>query len=589
MLTKYIYEASCELQNLVHRMKIKNIIALLSALSISFGTTVSNAAGHENPSIVETAQAAGTFNTLLAAAEAAGIVDWIDNAVPKTLFAPTDDAFAALPEGTVESLLLPENKEQLTQILRYHFVDGEVRSTDLANGYVETLARAGLKITLGSGVALNDSTFVTTADIEAKNGVIHIIDAVLLPPSDSIVDIAVATPDLSTLVAALQAANLVDAVAAGRPLTVLAPTNAAFAALPEGVLDSLLLPENVDQLTDILLYHVAPRSVYSNNLANGPIGMLNGDAVTVDVSGPSFDFNGGSASPALVDIVANNGVVHVIDTVLLPRSTTLVDLVVGDPQFSTLLAAVQAAGLADTLATIQGATVFAPTNDAFAALPAGLLDFLLLPENAEMLKNVILYHVLPQTVYAGTLRTDVYPTAAGPILGVDTSSGVVINGGPTVVAADVLAGNGVVHAVDQVILTPLNIPGVLTADPKYSTLVAAVTAAGLVDTLSGAGPFTLFAPTNDAFAKLPAGTLDALLAEPGLATLTAILTAHVVSGSATSGQALQGPVTTLQGKVLNVHRDHGALEVGDGEAFITNGDIPAWNGIIHEIDTVLMP
>ncbi len=132
--------------------------------------------------VVDTAVAAGNFTTLVAAVQAAGLVDTLKGAGPFTVFAPTDDAFAALPAGTVEDLLKPENKEKLTKILTYHVVPGKVMSTDLTNGMkAATVEGAEVTITAEGGVKVNDAN-VTTADIEATNGVIHVIDAVILPP-----------------------------------------------------------------------------------------------------------------------------------------------------------------------------------------------------------------------------------------------------------------------------------------------------------------------------------------------------------------------------------------------------------------------
>jgi uncharacterized surface protein with fasciclin (FAS1) repeats len=132
--------------------------------------------------IVDTAVAAGSFKTLAAALTAAGLVDTLKGAGPFTVFAPTDDAFAALPAGTVEDLLKPENKDKLTAILTYHVVPGKVMSGDLTNGMkAKTVNGAEVTITTEGGVKVNDAT-VTTADIEATNGVIHVIDKVILPP-----------------------------------------------------------------------------------------------------------------------------------------------------------------------------------------------------------------------------------------------------------------------------------------------------------------------------------------------------------------------------------------------------------------------
>ncbi len=133
--------------------------------------------------IVETAAAAGSFETLLAAATAAGLVDTLKGDGPFTVFAPTDAAFAALPEGTVDTLLLPENKDQLVAILTYHVVPGKVMSTDLSDDMTAATVQGGdITIDLDDGVMVNDAT-VVSADIEAENGVIHVIDKVIMPAS----------------------------------------------------------------------------------------------------------------------------------------------------------------------------------------------------------------------------------------------------------------------------------------------------------------------------------------------------------------------------------------------------------------------
>ena len=133
--------------------------------------------------IVDTAKSAGSFNTLLAAATAAGLVDTLKGDGPLTVFAPTDEAFAALPAGTVESLLKPENKDQLTAVLTYHVVAGKVMSTDLSEGMMAKTVQGGeVKIPLASGAMINDAK-VVGADVAADNGVIHVIDKVLIPAS----------------------------------------------------------------------------------------------------------------------------------------------------------------------------------------------------------------------------------------------------------------------------------------------------------------------------------------------------------------------------------------------------------------------
>ena len=155
-------------------------IATLMALALSVWTGPAQA---QDEDIVDVAVGAGVFNTLVAAVQAAELVDALKGEGPLTVFAPTDEAFAALPEGTVESLLLPENKELLTSILLYHVVAGAVMAADVVElDSAATLNGASVSISVGdSGVMINNAN-VVQADVAASNGVIHIIDAVLLPP-----------------------------------------------------------------------------------------------------------------------------------------------------------------------------------------------------------------------------------------------------------------------------------------------------------------------------------------------------------------------------------------------------------------------
>lgn len=276
--------------------------------------------------IVDTAVADGRFTTLVAAVQAAELVDALKGEGPFTVFAPTDDAFAALPEGTVESLLLPENKQALIDILLYHVVEGKVMAEDVV-GLTSATTLLGkdiaIKVDMGN-VYINDAQVIIT-DIETSNGVIHVIDAVILPPSDeaaedaqAIVEIAVADERFSTLVAAVTAADLVETLSGEGPFTVFAPTNDAFAALPAGTLDSLLLPENKQALTDILLYHVVSGKV----MAADVVGLTSattvlGADITITVRDGKVFLND-TVEVIITDIEASNGVIHVIDAVLLP-------------------------------------------------------------------------------------------------------------------------------------------------------------------------------------------------------------------------------------------------------------------------------
>ena len=274
--------------------------------------------------IVDTAVADGRFTTLAAALQAADLVDALKAEGPFTVFAPTDDAFAALPEGTLDELLKPENKQKLTDILLYHVVEGKVTAADVT-GLKSAITLLGkdvaIKVDMGN-VYINDAKVIIT-DIETSNGVIHVIDAVLLPAaeeaaSNTIVDVAVADGRFNTLVAAATAADLAGTLSGEGPFTVFAPTDDAFAALPEGTLDSLLLPENKQQLTDILLYHVVSGKVMAADVVTlTSANTVLGKDVTITVKDGKVYLND-NVQVIITDVEASNGVIHVIDAVLLP-------------------------------------------------------------------------------------------------------------------------------------------------------------------------------------------------------------------------------------------------------------------------------
>ncbi|NWG33343.1 MAG: fasciclin domain-containing protein [Chloroflexi bacterium] len=275
--------------------------------------------------IVDTAVADGRFQTLVAGVQAADLVDTLKGEGPFTVFAPTDDAFAKLPAGTLDELLKPENKQALTDILLYHVVSGKVMAADVS-GLTSAATVLGkdvaIKVDMGN-VYINDAQVVIT-DIETSNGVIHVIDTVLLPPAEeaaapgTIVDIAAADERFSTLVAAVTAAGLAETLAGEGPFTVFAPTNDAFAALPAGTLDSLLLPENKQTLTDILLYHVVSGKVMASDVVGlSAAPTVLGKDITITIKDGKVFLND-TVQVIITDIEASNGVIHVIDAVLLP-------------------------------------------------------------------------------------------------------------------------------------------------------------------------------------------------------------------------------------------------------------------------------
>ncbi len=288
----------------------------------------------EGSDIVDTAVGAGIFETLVAAVQAAELEEALRGEGPFTVFAPTDDAFAKLPEGLVGQLLLPRNQEKLQELLLYHVVAGEVYVDDLRRfQFTRTLANKYLWIRKYRDMVRVNNAKVIGADVAASNGVIHIIDTVLIPrgfelepeaPMNDIVDTAAAAGAFGTLLAAAGAADLVDALRGDGPLTVFAPTDDAFAMLPAGLVDALLLPENKGKLQELLLYHVVAGQVLSSDLRYYQrVETLEGSKVRIIKWFGNIWVN--SSRVTTKDVLATNGVIHVINRVLIPRGFSLND------------------------------------------------------------------------------------------------------------------------------------------------------------------------------------------------------------------------------------------------------------------------
>jgi transforming growth factor-beta-induced protein len=531
--------------------------------------------------IVNIAVNDGRFTTLVAAVQAAGLVETLQSEGPFTVFAPTDDAFAKLPEGTVEALLA--DPEALTNILLYHVVSGKVMAADVVTlTSAETVNGTEVQIMVKDGnVFLNDAQVIIT-DIKASNGVIHVIDTVLLPPGN-IVDTAVADGRFTTLVAAVQAAGLAETLSGEGPFTVFAPTDDAFAKLPAGTVESLLA--DPEALANILLYHVVPGKVPASDVV-GLDYALSAQGAPIDITVEDGNVFANQAQVILPDIFTSNGLIHVIDEVILPPSN-IVDTAVADGRFTTLVAAVQAAGLAETLSGEGTFTVFAPTDDAFAKLPAGTVEALL--ADPEALTNILLYHVADgREMAADVLGMEKVATLQGKSIMVKQDMGNVYLNDAQVLITDILTSNGVIHVIDTVLIPPLDIVETAVADGRFTTLVTAVQAADLVETLQGEGPFTVFAPTDDAFAKLPAGTVESLLLSENLEQLTNILLYHVVPGKVMAADVVSlTEAETALGEMLNIKVEDGKVYINDAMVIIT--DIETSNGVIHVIDSVLLP
>ena len=503
---------------------MKRALASLILASLLMTTLPLNVAADATEDIPTNAAATGVHDSLVAALTHADLVATLQGDGPFTVFAPTDAAFAAAGIDLADFDTDEENAT-LSDILLYHVYSGSVAAADVTDGLTVAMVNgdeATFAVASDGTVSIGDAK-VTTADVQASNGIIHVIDAVLTPPADApTLDIpatAQSTGVHTALVAALTQANLVSALQADGPFTVFAPTDAAFTAA--GIdLSTFDTPEENATLADILTYHVYSGAVPSSAVTDGlAVNMLNGDKATFAVAADGTVSVGG-ANVTTADVQTTNGVIHVIDKVLLP-----------------------------------------PAGD-------------------------ICYNMVSHTIVAGATNVE-----CNSYMYVENYS----MGGQTITGCY----NTVTHAVTDVsaaicgayMWTPaVNIATTAGATTIHASLVAALQTADLVATLSGTDEYTVFAPTDAAFAA--AGIdLDAFDTPDEIAALANILLYHVVAGTTLSTDLVEGETTVsaANGDDLLIHVTGSSVMVGTEMANVTLADVPASNGVIHVIDKVLTP
>jgi len=468
------------------------------------------------------AASTGVHDTLVDALVLADLVSTLEGDGPFTVFAPTDQAFidANIDLSTFDT---DEEIAVLTDILLYHvYTTGAVYSADVTDGLTVAMANgddASFTVTNGT-VMIGDAT-VSTADVMASNGVIHVIDKVLMPPADlvDIAAVAMSTGVHDSLVAALAKANLVSTVQGDGPFTVFAPTDQAF--IDANIdLDAFTTEEDIATLTDILLYHVYSGAVYAADVTDGQaVEMVNGDYAQFTVSEGTVMIEDATVTTA--DVMASNGVIHVIDKVLMPP------------------------------APYTGIGIC--YNTATHMIVAG-----------STMEECNAYMYVEDFEMGGQMYTGCYNTVSHALTDVTQ-----------------------VICESYMWTPPVDIATTAMSTGIHTSLVAALSASELVATLQGDGPFTVFAPTDQAFAD--AGIdLATFTTDEDIATLTDILLYHVYSGSVNAAGVTDGlTVAMANGDDASFTVSDGTVMVGD--ATVVLADVPASNGVIHVIDKVLMP
>ena len=495
---------------------VYTLIACLLVSSLPFSVTAD-----ATDDIPTNAEGTGIHDSLVAALTQADLVTTLQGTGPFTVFAPTDQAFidAGIDLSTFDT---DEENATLVDILTYHVVSGKVMSTDLTDGMEATaLNQDTLTFSVSTAeVKVNDAV-VTTADVESSNGVIHVIDKVLMPPADlsDIPATAQSTGVHTALVAALSQANLVTTLQGEGPFTVFAPTDQAFtdAGIDLSTFDT---PEENATLADILLYHVYSGAVPASAVTDGlAVTMINGDKATFAV-GTDGSVTIGDATVTGADVQTSNGIIHVIDKVLMP-----------------------------------------PPGD----ICYNMVSHTIVPGATNLICNSYMY--VEDYTMGGQTITGCYNTVTHAVSDISAAECGAYMWTPAVSLA-MTAGATTIH----------------------TSLVAALTAADLVTTLSGDTEYTVFAPSDDAFAA--AGIdLDSFDTPEEIAVLTDILLYHVVAGTTMSTDLAEGTTTVAaaNGDDLTIQVANGAVTVGTAMATVTLADVPASNGVIHVIDKVLTP
>ena len=498
-------------------MQKKNALIALIMTACLFSMPVAMA--DSNDDIPTNAAATGVHDSLVAALSHADLVTTLQGNGPFTVFAPTDQAFAdaGIDLSTFDT---DEENATLVDILLYHVYSGSVYAADVTDGLTVAMVNGDdASFTVNDGTVMIGDATVTTADVAASNGVIHVIDKVLMPPAD-LVDIAAVASSTGihdSLVAALVKADLVSTMQSTGPFTVFAPTDQAFA--DAGIdLDTFTTDEDIAELTNILLYHVYSGAVYAADVTDGlAVEMVNGDYAQFTLTNGVVMIEQSTVTSA--DVMASNGVIHVIDKVLMPP--------------------------------VPYTGIGICYNTATHTIVAG-----------STLEECNAYMYVEDFEMGGQMYTGCYNTVSHALTDVTQA---------------------ICESYEWV--PPVDLPTTAMSTGIHNTLVNALSASDLVTTLQGDGPFTVFAPTDQAFAD--AGIDMEFIANQG-ELIYDILLYHVYSGAVNAADVTNGmTVAMVNGDDASFTVTDGTVMVGD--ATVVLADVPASNGVIHVIDKVLMP
>ena len=565
--------------------RLLNLLLLSISLALLFAACGDNESitdpGGQNSDILLLLENDERFTTLVSLIQEAGLADLMSSD-ELTVFAPTNTAFEEL-----FSDLNPDDftQEDVVEIVRYHLLEGSINSGDLQPMQEITMLNIGLIYVQSENdaILINGSSSVIEPDIAAVNGVIHSVDKVFIPNTFlNVIEAAQKNYNFTTFIDLINQADLANTIATSE-ITVFVPTNDAFDALFS--LGELNL--TVEEITELVLYHTIPdNKVLTSNLApEQTVFSGTGEELYITSSSSGVVVNG-FKEVISADVQAKNGVMHALNLPLLPNKYwSTIGLLQKNYNYTTFLGLVYQTALQDDL---LGSTIFAPTNDAFdslySILEPGSFN---LQEKAELVQ----YHFIPGvTVFSADFAPEqtVDPAFTEPLYLTMDTEGVVINGKSNVIIPDVEARVGVVHAVDNVLLPNafLNVGDILAKNYNLTDITDQLSLrAG--DLLESPGPLTVFAPANDAYQAYQA-TFDALTPEQKASVIQYhMIDALVLSTELSPSQS----VTMVNDQNVTITASNGIITIDavNSTATLTVADLEGLNGVVHIIDTMLIP
>jgi len=545
----------------------------------------------EPSTIYEYVEANNNHSILKNAIDLAGL-EFIYNGVgPLTLFAPTNAAFDNIPDEVLGAIL---NGPQsgITDLLLRHTLDDDYSAADLLALMTRNNVNAEELVftTINNDVYVNNSR-IEVIDLQFDNGIVHVMDAVIVLPEEqnTIMDVVENSADHTILEEAINAAGLFDKYELETSLTLFAPTDAAFNALPTSMLNDLLADPN-GSLRDLILYHSLDDRLESTDLTEGLVlTTSSGEELEVFIDGLDIFIN--EALISVRDVVADNGIVHVMDAVIQPIviRNTVYDVISNSSNFSLLKEAIDAAGIDQLLINDPTITVFAPSNQAFQNISQDSIDSWMSDPDG-LLREILLYHTFDRLLPTSNMSDGLNIVMANGETAVisDRFDGLYINDS-RLSTPDIPADNGYVHGINSFsmpIIEPVTVYDIISSQEELSIFKAAVDAAGFDAVYNDAELITVFAPNDDAFNSLDQGILNELLADPN-GLLASLINYHSHDGLL---------LTSLMANGLNIPMNNGesVLVSFDGnDIFINNAkivisDLEADNGVVQLIDAVIM-